>query len=98
MNKIQELSSLRDILEQHRRNGGKIVHCHGVFDVLHVGHVKHFQAARKNGSVLVVTITPDRFVNKGPDRPVFQENLRAEVIAALGCVDYVAINEWPTAA
>ncbi len=98
MNKIQELSSLRNILDQHRRNGGKIVHCHGVFDVLHVGHVKHFQAARKNGSVLVVTITPDRFVNKGPDRPVFHESLRAEVIAALGCVDYVAINEWPTAA
>ncbi len=98
MNKIQELRSLRDILEHCRQNGDKIVHCHGVFDLLHIGHVKHFEAARKNGSVLVVTITPDRFVNKGPDRPVFHEGLRAEVIAALECVDYVAVNEWPTAA
>ncbi len=98
MNKIQDLRSLRDILEHCRQNGDKIVHCHGVFDLLHVGHIKHFQAARKNGDVLVVTITPDRFVNKGPDRPVFHETLRAEVIAALGCVDYVAVNEWPTAA
>ncbi len=98
MKKIQDLNSLRYVLDRHRLNGDKIVHCHGVFDLLHVGHVKHFAAARKNGNVLVVTITPDRFVNKGPDRPVFPEDLRAEMIAALECVDYVAVNEWPTAA
>ena len=97
MNKIQELKSLRDILEHCRQNGDKIVHCHGVFDLLHIGHVKHFEAARKSGNVLVVTITPDRFVNKGPDRPVFHESLRAEVVAALECVNYVGVNEWPTA-
>lgn len=44
-----------------------------------------------------MTITPDRFVNKGPNRPVFNQHLRAESIAALQCVDYIAINEWPTA-
>ena len=49
------------------------------------------------GDVLLVTISPDRFVDKGPDRPVFNENLRAESIAALECVDYVTINKWPTA-
>ena len=49
------------------------------------------------GDVLVVTLSPDRFVDKGPDRPVFNEDLRAESIAALECVDYVAINKWPTA-
>jgi bifunctional ADP-heptose synthase (sugar kinase/adenylyltransferase) len=47
--------------------------------------------------VLTVTITPDRFVDKGPDRPAFPELLRAESLAALECVDYVGINEWPTA-
>lgn len=98
VNKIHDLGSLGHVLARHRQNGDTIVHCHGVFDLLHVGHVKHFEAARRNGSVLVVTITPDRFVNKGPDRPVFHESLRAEVIAALECVDYVAVNEWPTAA
>ena len=49
------------------------------------------------GDILVVTITPDRFVDKGPGRPVFHEQLRAESIAALQCVDYAAINKWPTA-
>ena len=49
------------------------------------------------GDLLVVTLTPDKFVDKGPERPVFNENLRAESIAALECVDYVAVNKWPTA-
>jgi bifunctional ADP-heptose synthase (sugar kinase/adenylyltransferase) len=49
------------------------------------------------GDVLVVTVTPDEYVDKGPERPVFGQNLRAESVAALACVDYVAINRWPTA-
>ena len=49
------------------------------------------------GDILVVTLSPDRYVDKGPGRPVFSEDLRAECLAALSCVDYVAINEWPTA-
>ena len=70
--------------------------CHGCFDLLHLGHVRHFQAAKKLGGLLVVTITPDRFITK-PGRPAFGERLRAEMVAALECVDYVAINEWPDA-
>jgi len=49
------------------------------------------------GDILIVTITPDEYVDKGPGRPVFNHNLRAESIAALECVDYVAVNRWPTA-
>jgi cytidyltransferase-like protein len=64
---------------------------------MHPGHIKYFQAAKKMGDILVVTVTPDIYVDKGPDRPVFNQNLRAESIAALECVDYVAINKWPTA-
>jgi rfaE bifunctional protein kinase chain/domain/rfaE bifunctional protein nucleotidyltransferase chain/domain len=74
-----------------------IVHCHGVYDLLHVGHIKHLEAARRLGHVLIVTITPDRFVNKGSHRPAFTETLRAAALAALACVDYVAINSYPTA-
>ena len=69
----------------------------GVFDLLHPGHFRHFAAARRLGDVLIVTLTRDEFVNKGPGRPVFNQRLRAESIAALASVDYVAINEWPTA-
>lgn len=75
----------------------RIVQSHGVFDLLHIGHIKHLQAAKAHGDILVVTITPDRFVNKGPGRPRFTERLRAEAVAALDCVDFVIINSWPTA-
>ena len=95
--KIKRLHDLPAILRDARDKGARVVHCHGVFDLLHIGHIKHLQAARKHGDVLVVTITPDRFVNKGPHRPAFPERLRAEALASLECVDYVAINEWATA-
>ncbi len=96
-NKIKRIGELAEILGSLRAAGKKIVHCHGVFDLLHIGHIKHLEAARQHGDVLVVTITPDRFVNKGPHRPAFPERLRAEALASLACVDFVGINEWPTA-
>ena len=84
-------------LARLRAQGRRIVHCHGVFDLLHVGHLRYFQEAKAMGDVLVVTLTTDRFVNKGPHRPAFPEQLRAEVLAGLECVDFVAINPHPTA-
>ena len=95
--KILAISELAIRIAQCKSEGKTIVHCHGCFDLMHPGHIKYFQAAKMMGDVLVVTISPDRFVDKGPDRPVFNEDLRAESIAALECVDYVAINKWPTA-
>ncbi len=94
--KVKSLDDLAGILAE-RPAGHKVVHCHGTFDLLHLGHIRHFEEARKHGDLLVVTITPDRFVNKGPHRPVFPEELRAEAVGALACVDYVAINRWPMA-
>lgn len=93
--KITSLETLASLVEGLKVGGRRIVHCHGVFDLLHVGHIRHFKQAKMMGDVLVVTLTPDRFVNKGPGRPAFPENLRAEAIAALDVVDFVAINEWP---
>jgi rfaE bifunctional protein nucleotidyltransferase chain/domain len=95
--KIVSIDELPSNLERVRRAGHHVVLCHGVFDLLHIGHIRHLEAAKRLGEVLVVTVTPDRHVNKGPTRPAFAENLRAEAIAALDCVDYVAINKWPTA-
>ena len=94
--KIKDIEALAGELAKVR-GGRKVIQCHGVFDLMHIGHIRHFQEARKLGDLLVVTITPDRFVNKGPNRPVFTESLRAEAIASLDCVDYVAVNKWPTA-
>lgn len=95
--KIKDLDNLATILSAWRDQGKKIIHCHGVFDLLHVGHVRHFEEARAMGDLLVVTLTPDEYVNKGPHRPAFPQHLRAEVVAALDVVDYVAMNRWPTA-
>lgn len=95
--KVRALDDLAAELETRRSENRRIVHCHGVFDLLHIGHIRHFEQAKKLGDLLVVTVTPDRFVNKGAGRPAFTQDLRAEVIASLDCVDYVAVNRWPTA-
>jgi len=94
--KVKNLKELAKILSAVRTEDKTVVQCHGVFDLLHIGHIRHFEQAKKLGDILVVTVTPDRYVNKGPHHPAFPDNLRAESIAALDCVDYVAINSWPT--
>tara|TARA_B100000795_G_scaffold269697_1_gene259985 strand:- start:208 stop:1683 length:1476 start_codon:yes stop_codon:yes gene_type:complete len=75
-----------------KKNGKKVVMCHGVFDLLHLGHIKHFEKAKSLGDIVVVSITADKFVNKGPGRPAFNESDRAESISAIKDVDYVIIN------
>lgn len=95
--KILPLEELSHKLQKLKCEGRKIVLCHGCFDLMHPGHIKHFQTAKDMGDILVVTITPDMYVDKGQGRPVFNQDLRAESIAALECVDHVAINQWPTA-
>ena len=95
--KIVELDKLAEIIDNLKKDNKKVVLSHGVFDLLHVGHIRHFRAAKKLGDVLVTTVTPDIYVNKGPHRPAFEQELRAECIASLDFVDYVAINKWPTA-
>ncbi|MEE3258768.1 MAG: PfkB family carbohydrate kinase [Candidatus Latescibacterota bacterium] len=96
--KIQSLEDLAALLAAKRAEQSvRVIHCHGVFDLLHIGHIRYLERARSLGDCLVVTLTPDRFVNKGPHRPTFSADLRADALAALDCVDYVSINQWPTA-
>ena len=95
--KIKTLEELAEVAARLRANGETIGLAHGVFDLLHMGHVRHLEEVRRHTSRLIVSVTPDRFVNKGPGRPVFNEVMRAEMLAALGCVDWVAINVAPTA-
>jgi rfaE bifunctional protein kinase chain/domain/rfaE bifunctional protein nucleotidyltransferase chain/domain len=91
-NKIILKEDLKKKLDFFKSKGKKIVHCHGTFDLLHLGHIKHLSNAKKIGDILVVTITADKFVNKGPGRPYFKSKERAEAIASLQLVDYVVIN------
>lgn len=95
--KILTVEELAKRVYALKSEGKTVVMCHGVFDLLHVGHIRHLQEARDQGDVLLVTLTADRYVNKGPDRPAFTEALRAEALAALTMVDFVAINSSPRA-
>ena len=90
--KIMAVDELASVVRSIQNSGRTVIQAHGSFDLVHLGHVKHLEAAKKNADVLVVTLTADAYVNKGPNRPVFNEQLRAEMLAALEVVDYVAIN------
>ncbi len=81
-------------LAEERAQGKRIVFTNGCFDLMHVGHTRYLQAARALGDVLVVGVNSDtsvRTLDKAPDRPIVPEAQRAEVVAALGCVDFVVI-------
>lgn len=80
-----------------RRQGKRIVQCHGTFDLLHPGHLFHFEEAKAKGDVLVVTVTAAKFVRKGPGRPFFDDGLRAKSLAALAAVDLVSVVPHPAA-
>jgi rfaE bifunctional protein nucleotidyltransferase chain/domain len=95
--KVTDPGTLRTALEAARRGGKKIVFTNGCFDIIHVGHVRYLREARKLGDILVVGLNSDRSVSSlKPGRPVIPENQRAEVLAALEMVDYVAIFEEET--
>jgi rfaE bifunctional protein kinase chain/domain/rfaE bifunctional protein nucleotidyltransferase chain/domain len=95
--KIKTVDELAEIAKVLHRQGRRIALAHGCFDLMHMGHVRHLEAARAEGDALFVTVTTDKHVNKGPGRPVFPEMFRAEMIAALECVEFVAVSNWPTA-
>jgi rfaE bifunctional protein nucleotidyltransferase chain/domain len=93
MRKIVELNELADCAKALRDQGKKLVVTNGCFDLLHVGHVRYLQAARALGAALAVGVNGDKSVHelKGDNRPINNERDRAEVLAALECVDFVTI-------
>jgi rfaE bifunctional protein kinase chain/domain/rfaE bifunctional protein nucleotidyltransferase chain/domain len=95
--KINTLDQLLSLRAEARRQARTVVHCHGCFDIVHPGHIAYLQFARRQGDILLVSLTADRQVNKGADRPLIPQDLRAEALAALECVDWVYVNPDPTA-
>lgn len=91
--KVTTIEALARTLAALRQAGRTVVLAHGVFDLVHLGHVRHLEEARRHGDVLVVTVTTDRFVNKGPGRPAFPDRQRAQMVAALEPVDWVAVSD-----
>jgi len=95
--KKYNLENLGKIAKKLRSKGKKIGLCHGVFDIIHSGHLSHFEEVRKKCDYLFVTITEDKFVNKGPNRPVNNHYFRAKILDSLRQVDNVGINFSPDA-
>jgi rfaE bifunctional protein nucleotidyltransferase chain/domain len=98
--RIVDAAGLERFVREVRAEGKRIVFTNGVFDILHPGHVRYLQAARGHGDLLIVGLNSDASVrrNKGPERPINPEQERAEVLAALACVDAVSIFDDETPA
>lgn len=96
--KILTIEALLEVVATARLQKAQIIFANGCFDLLHVGHVRYLQAARELGDLLIVALNSDRIVQqlKGAGRPLTNQQERAEIIAALACVDYVTIFDTPT--
>ena len=97
--KIVSRADVPALGDRLRKAGQRIVFANGCFDLLHVGHIRYLEGAREHGDVLVVGLNSDRSVRqlKGEGRPLLPEDARAELLAAMECVDYVVIFDEPTA-
>lgn len=85
-----------DKIREQKKQGKKVVLCHGVFDLVHPGHVLHFEEAKTMGDILVVSITASEYVRKGPGRPYFNDEMRLKFLSAMECIDYVMLSEGYT--
>lgn len=94
-NKIRTVEEIINIIGQPPRKK-KVVMCHGVFDIVHPGHIRHLTYAKEKGDILVASFTADKFISKGKDRPYVPQELRAKNLAALEMVDYVIIDNNAT--
>ncbi len=94
--KIVEFSKAKIFFSKIKKKK-KIIHCHGVFDLVHPGHIRHFAHCKTKAEILVVSVTPDIFIKKGTYRPLIPEKMRASNLAALEMVDYVIVdkNKYP---
>jgi len=94
-NKIKTLEELKKIVEEHKKNGKKIITTSGSFDLLHIGHVYILESAKALTDILIIFLNSDSSIKglKGPNRPIVPEKERAEMLSALECVDYITIFE-----
>ena len=91
------INNLKTLAHKVRQNGKKVTLVHGVFDLLHVGHVRHLKEASKIGDYLIVSVTTDKYVNKGLNRPIYNHLERAMLVQSIRYVNAVFINNAPNA-
>ncbi|MCP4245661.1 MAG: adenylyltransferase/cytidyltransferase family protein, partial [bacterium] len=95
--KIVDLPSLLDAVAAARSDGKTVVQCHGCFDVVHPGHIRYLEFARRQGDLLVVSLTGDSEISKGDQRRYIPQEMRAGTLGALEVVDLVFVDPHPTA-
>ena len=91
--KILNNNNINQTIRFLKKNNKRIVLCHGVFDLVHVGHIKHFEEAKKNGDILIVSVTSDKYVKKGLGRPVFNIHDRILSLSSLSLVNFVTVSD-----
>jgi len=93
MTKIKTIEEIGHLVRELKQKSKKIVTCNGCFDILHPGHIKFLKEAKQQGDILIIGLNSDSSVkqNKGPGRPINNENDRAQILAALEMVDYIVI-------
>ncbi len=96
MNKILDYNQIKLLKNKYKKK--KIILCHGVFDLLHIGHINSFKAAKKLGEILVVSVTEDKFVNKGHGRPALKIKERIGFLEVINCINFVCISNVSTSA
>lgn len=97
MAEIVGKTEFKEAIRPRIKAGNKtIVLCHGVFDLVHPGHMIHFEQAKEMGDVLVVSVTAARFVRKGPGRPYFSDEMRLKFLSGIAHIDYVLLSEGYT--
>lgn len=94
---LRRISELQGLARSYRANGLVVGLCHGCFDIVHFGHIHHLRQASSLVDRLFVSVTADEFVNKGPDRPIFADHIRAEFIASIRYCDHAIVNHSETA-
>ena len=91
--KLINFNKISQTISKLKLKNKKIVHCHGVFDFFHLGHLKYFKSAKSYGDYLIVSLTSDRFVKKGFNRPFYKANQRVELLSSIDLIDFIVISD-----
>ena len=93
LNKVVSIDKINSLIMKEKLKGKKIIQCHGVFDFFHLGHLKYLKHAKEYGDFLVVSLTSDKYVGKGFNRPYYKQEQRLELLSSIELVDLIVVSD-----